>query len=149
MRSILIMLMLLSTSLVVRCQHHQKSEDDETGSFNDDGSDDFSEFEDFDADDDGYVQTKQQNDPKEAKETVHKSGAQQSKVIYEDDADGIVTDEDEDDNEFDHFEDEEEFEGFSKTEHTTPGSDQKIGEPKLTVAKVPMHFRYEYIMQNA
>lgn len=119
--------------------------------FGDDNSDDFAEFEDFDADDD-FVSTptpKQQDigdGPGAAAsnrgQKTHDTGnSNEFANIYENDDnedDGIV---EEEDNEFEHFRDEEEFEGFNKGEQSLP-VDQKTGEPKLTMAKVPLHFRY-------
>jgi len=51
-----------------------------------------------------------------------------------DDDDGVV----EEESEFEHFRDDEEFEGFSKNEQA---QHVETGEPKLTMAKVPLHFR--------
>lgn len=127
--------------------HCELNRDSDPLTFNEDDSDDFSEFENFDVDDDGYVQPstlKQENEPKQEKPSAAskiQSAPESIKDNFDEDEndDGVVADDD--DNEFEHFEDEEEFEGFSKTEHTTPSTDQKAGEPKLTMAKVPMHFR--------
>lgn len=121
-------------------------------SFGDDSSDDFAEFEDFDADDDFVsTSTPKQQDISDSQGGVAGSRGQKTHDagdnnddfanIYENDDnddDGIV---EEEDNEFEHFKDEEEFEGFSKGEQSLP-VDQKTGEPKLTMAKVPLHFRY-------
>uniref|UniRef100_A0A182NP07 PAT complex subunit CCDC47 n=1 Tax=Anopheles dirus TaxID=7168 RepID=A0A182NP07_9DIPT len=61
------------------------------------------------------------------------------------DDDGIVEDED---SEFEHFQDEEEFEGFAGTigeqdelREGEPTVGGKHAEPKLTIPKVPIHFR--------
>lgn len=117
-------------------------------SYNDEN--DFAEFEDFDADDDFVQVTTQKQDSESAKRAEGKQGGQRVAnernddfaEIYEnddaDDADGIV---EEEDSEFEHFTDEEEFEGFNKAETTPPSVDQTTGEPKLTMAKVPLHFR--------
>lgn len=105
------------------------------GQQNDDN--DFAEFEDFDIDD-GFTTVPNLN-PK-AKPNIAEPAKGKNmdfRDAYEenDDEDVLV----EEDTEFEHFHDEEEFEGFAKTEQTgTPGSD----EPKLTMAKVPLHFRY-------
>lgn len=134
----------------IQCQRNRDAFGADPSSFNeDDESDDFSEFENFDVDDDGFVQpstSKQENEPKKEKPTNGKSQPEVKNdkfadIFETDDAhdDGVVTDDE--DAEFEHFEDDEEFEGFSKTDHTTPSTDQKAGEPKLTMAKVPMHFR--------
>jgi deferrochelatase/peroxidase EfeB len=55
------------------------------------------------------------------------------------DDDVVVEDEE---NEFEHFNDEEEFEGFAEgySDPKVP-EPKKMSEPKLTVAKVPIHFR--------
>lgn len=114
----------------------------------DEAGDDFSEFEDFedfDADDVNVPAARSDGDQRTAQATTggdsKSAGSHQSDFYEQDDADddGIVGDED--DNEFEHFADEEEFEGFSQTESSPPTTDQKTGEPKLTMAKVPLHFR--------
>lgn len=121
---------------------------DSDASYGDDN--DFAEFEDFDADDDFVQVTTQKQDSESVKRAEGKQGGQRVAnernddfaEIYEnddaDDADGIV---EEEDSEFEHFTDEEEFEGFNKAETTPPNVDQTTGEPKLTMAKVPLHFR--------
>ncbi|XP_014273685.1 PAT complex subunit CCDC47 isoform X2 [Halyomorpha halys] len=93
---------------------------------------DFAEFEDFEEDTikpvhEQPVTEKSVNDQHKAQED-----------IYETDLDSIVEDED---NEFEHFQDEEEFEGFDSEKVTVGGKvDEKEG-PKITIAKVPLHFR--------
>lgn len=108
---------------------------------------DFAEFDDFDADDDFVQVTTQKQDSESIKRAENKQSVDNERnddfaEIYEnddaDDADGIV---EEEDSEFEHFADEEEFEGFNKAETTPPSVDQTTGEPKLTMAKVPLHFR--------
>ncbi|XP_011178680.2 PAT complex subunit CCDC47 [Zeugodacus cucurbitae] len=110
---------------------------------------DFAEFDDFDTDDE-YVESSSTTPP----QAVDDKSAQQAQIpekpkIVEpvasksddfktDDDDGIVED---DDNEFEHFQDEEEFEGFDAGESKDIPVDPKTAEPKLTVAKIPMHFR--------
>lgn len=106
-----------------------------TGSLNCDKEDyenDFAEFEDFDED---FVKV-----ASDRNEPDHRENGASSNAYTLDDMedDGLVEDED---NEFDHFTDEEEFEGFNKDPSTPPVFDQKTGEPKLTLAKVPLHFR--------
>ncbi|KAM7353825.1 PAT complex subunit CCDC47 [Cochliomyia hominivorax] len=99
---------------------------------------DFAEFEDFDTDDEfveapavvkseGVAASKEQPAIKE-KESLNAVNLQ------DDDEDGIVEDEDE------FFKDDEEFEGFDNGD-TKEDVDKKAPEPKLTVAKIPMHFR--------
>ncbi|XP_031619330.1 coiled-coil domain-containing protein 47 [Contarinia nasturtii] len=91
---------------------------------------DFSEFEDFDTDDD-FV--KVSSDRSELKGPGGSVPSFQSEDAEDD---GVVEDED---SEFDHFTDEEEFEGFNK-DTSAPPAFEKTGEPKLTVANVPLHF---------
>lgn len=115
-----------------------------TGSLNCDkdevDANDFAEFDDFE--DEGIVKVASEgNEGDRRSNSADSHGAPQRNNFVKDDAedDGVVEDED---NEFDHFTDEEEFEGFNKDSSTPPVFDQKTGEPKLTVAKVPLHFRY-------
>lgn len=109
---------------------------------------DFAEFEEFDVDDDS-----------EAPHSVPAGKqSQQSGKEEENDFAAVAGDEDEDDqrdgmveddtDEFDHFQDEEEFEGFhgAADEDDLPSTSanqqqQPPVEPKLTMAKVPLHFR--------
>uniref|UniRef100_A0A224XPE1 PAT complex subunit CCDC47 n=1 Tax=Panstrongylus lignarius TaxID=156445 RepID=A0A224XPE1_9HEMI len=93
----------------------------------------FAEFEDFE-EDEGKVVIEEQtttNDP-----NLSKQGDPDD--IYEADMDGVVEDED---NEFEHFQDEEEFEGFDSDR---VGLGSKVDDkeaPKITITKVPLHFR--------
>ncbi|CRK99942.1 CLUMA_CG013241, isoform A [Clunio marinus] len=69
-----------------------------------------------------------------------KGGAKDTKtnedfIELDDSDDGIV-----EDDEFDHFSDKDEFEGFAGSDDALP-LDKKTKEPKLTIAKVPLHFR--------
>lgn len=105
---------------------------------------DFAEFEDFDSDDD-FVEapavqsagSDTQTGPKEAAAVQEKDAANAGKPhLQDDEEDGIVEDEDE------FFKDDEEFEGFDGGEAKEEIVDKKGPEPKLTVAKIPMHFRY-------
>lgn len=94
----------------------------------------FAEFEDFEDDEAKVVieeQTTTTNDP-----NLSKQGDPDD--IYEADMDGVVEDED---NEFEHFQDEEEFEGFDSDR---VGLGSKVDDkeaPKITITKVPLHFR--------
>lgn len=109
-----------------------------TGTLNCDKEDydnDFAEFEDFDSEDDFVKVPTDRNEPKGAADKAN--GGAPGSFNEDADDDGVVEDED---SEFDHFADEEEFEGF-KDPSAPPSYDQKTGEPKLTVAKVPLHFR--------
>lgn len=118
---------------------------------------DFADFEDFDADDDFVSATPNVESIANKQSGRGAGGAGQPKSvdannddfanIYENDDnddDGIV---EEEDTEFEHFKDEEEFEGFAKADQGVP-MDTKTGEPKLTMAKVPLHFRLVAIHTN-
>lgn len=91
---------------------------------------DFAEFEDFD--DSDFIQvheSSKQNDPVEKKPVP---------TVDDFEDDGVVEDED---NEFEHFKDEEEFEGYEEDMKDIPDPKGPKTEPKLTVAKLPLHFR--------
>lgn len=120
-----------------QCQNYDGSDDN-------DENNDFAEFEEFDADD-GFVpatDAKVNKAPAPTKVDGTAGGAavaaDEFQDIYDegDEDDGIV----EEESEFEHFHDEEEFEGFAKTE-SAPVPNVDTGEPKLTMAKVPLHFR--------
>lgn len=121
-----------------QCQNYDGADDN-------DENNDFAEFEEFDADD-GFVpasDAKVNKVPAPAKVDGTAGGgsavaADEFQDIYDegDEDDGIV----EEESEFEHFHDEEEFEGFAKTE-SAPVPNVDAGEPKLTMAKVPLHFR--------
>lgn len=116
----------LVLGLFCACHMHARAND-----FSEDN--DFAEFEDFDSEDGDFVQVDEpkENDPPVEQKPVPK------KDDFEDD--GVVED---DDNEFEHFKDEEEFEGFDQSEmKDTPDPKGPKTEPKLTVAKLPLHFR--------
>lgn len=115
---------------------------------------DFAEFEDFDEDNgDANAAGIVADAPAVATNApvpVAAGGAADDADFYADDeddtSDGVVQDEADEDNEFEHFKDDEEFEGFSRPEPAaaaspTNGGSGGQGEPKLTMAKVPMHFR--------
>lgn len=108
-----------------------------TGSLNcdkEDDDNDFAEFEDFDADDD-FGKAATDRPERKIVDNVN-DGSNEAFPSGDIEEDGVVEDEEE----FDHFTDEEEFEGFNKDPAAPPTFDQKTGEPKLTVAKVPLHF---------
>ncbi|XP_055387974.1 PAT complex subunit CCDC47 [Condylostylus longicornis] len=113
---------------------------------------DFAEFEDFDDDfvvqdsevlEKGAKSIQNQNNARDTEspsvsKSVNKKGGEFDDPTADDD-DGLVEDE-----EFEHFHDEEEFEGFDNDDSKEIPLDQKIGldgEPKLTISKVPIHFR--------
>lgn len=113
-----------------------------------DDDNDFAEFEDFDADD-GFAAVTEKPSPKQRDtktdtvgSSIGKSPADEKNADFKDvfddgdDEDGLV----EEEGEFEHFHDEEEFEGFTKVEQAALPKDE-TGEPKLTMAKVPLHFR--------
>lgn len=110
----------------------------------DEENNDFAEFEDFDADDASFGSAPDVKPPsnKEApakpRSSADEAAADDFPDAFDDndDDDGIV----EEDSEFEHFHDDEEFEGFTKNEPTEKPS-VPLGEPKLTMANVPMHFR--------
>lgn len=93
----------------------------------------FAEFEEFDAEDEDVAEIVRGKPEKEQ--------AQSTPDIFqtEEDTDDDIMVED-DDNEFEHFQDEEEFEGFAD-EKIDLKSDQPVREPKITITKVPLHFR--------
>lgn len=123
-----------------QCQNYDGADDnDEINDF----AGEFAEFQ-FDADD-GFVpapDTKVNKVAAPSKADGTAGGAtaavDEFQDIYDegDEDDGIV----EVESEFEHFHDEEEFEGFAKTD-SAPVPNVDAGEPKLTMAKVPLHFR--------
>lgn len=71
-----------------------------------------------------------------------KKALSNDKFMEDNDDDGVV----EDDDQFDHFTDNDEFEGFGGSDsegniQEPADPNKKAGEPKLTMAKVPLHFR--------
>lgn len=107
----------------------------------DEENNDFAEFEDFDGDEASFASVPDVKPPSN-KQGPEKTSAPAAADDFQDafddndDDDGIV----EEDTEFEHFRDDEEFEGFAKNEATEAPS-VPLGEPKLTMANVPMHFR--------
>ncbi|XP_001850592.2 coiled-coil domain-containing protein 47 [Culex quinquefasciatus] len=113
---------------------------------------DFAEFEDFDDDEfvvgnaaggaaNQHQQQQQQQEGAPAVNTPEDDGNDFAEIDGNDEDEAVVEDEE---NEFEHFQDEEEFEGFAGTaaeQDEIKLSDAKKTEPKLTMAKVPMHFR--------
>lgn len=90
----------------------------------------FAEFEDFDADEEAVYDEDTVQDPKTSKETQ-----QDTNFVTDDDQDIVI---DDDDSEFEHFHDVEEFEGFDDVKDEKLSGDS---EPKITITKVPIHFR--------
>lgn len=85
----------------------------------------FAEFEDFEIDEEITPQSKELKDDAEEQDI-------NDEYIADDENEIII----EDETEYEHFQDTEEFEGFSESK------DEKIEmEPKITITKVPIHFR--------
>lgn len=96
----------------------------------------FAEFEDFEIEDDITSQSKEANKKDDVEESNVNNNNNQYISLNDDDEDEneIII---EDETEYEHFQDTEEFEGFSDG-----GKDDKIEiEPKITITKVPIHFR--------
>lgn len=103
----------------------------------------FAEFEDFDIEDDITTsQSKEANNKDDFDEPNNNNNNNNNDNQYitlkdddeEDDENEVII---EDETEYEHFQDTEEFEGFSDT-----GKEDKIEiEPKITITKVPIHFR--------
>ncbi|KAB7506445.1 Coiled-coil domain-containing protein 47 [Armadillidium nasatum] len=114
--------------------------------FNDD---DFSEFEEFDDEEEVTVkpQTKPSHTQNENNKQVKEEEIENQQTIYrklddDDDEDEVIVEEDDDNDEFSYFADEEEFIGYDSEKvqggSKTPRSQE---EPKITIAKVPLHLR--------
>ncbi|XP_055636463.1 PAT complex subunit CCDC47 isoform X2 [Toxorhynchites rutilus septentrionalis] len=115
--------------------------------------DDFAEFEDFD--DEEFVGGNTANGNSRQGEnanSVNLNVDSKKDNAYEDDSNDFAEIDDNDDdeavvedeeNDFEHFQDEEEFEGFpgATNDEDIRINDARRSEPKLTMAKVPMHFR--------
>lgn len=130
-----VILGLLVPAALVHCQHGDSDDND------------FAEFEEFDVEDDFVAPPagKPQQQPRpDSRDAVvdHDDFPEDDQVG--DTADGVVEDEND---EYEHFQDEEEFEGFhgNADEDEIPVAPQRgaeaAPEPKLTMAKVPLHFR--------
>lgn len=87
----------------------------------------FAEFEDFESEEEIFTavneQTEEESQRNSPSATITKD-AEQDDVIIEDES------------EFEHFQDSEEFEGFAENKDEKPAT-----EPKITITKVPIHFR--------
>lgn len=91
------------------------------------------EFADFELEDDEVIEKENPTPQADVNRNPAVKEAKTSESFNDDDdSDGIVEDE------FDNF-DKDEFEGFGGSDSDLP--DPKAGEPKLTIAKVPLHFR--------
>lgn len=84
----------------------------------------FAEFDDLESEEE--LATSSQQESKE-------SGPPTDEFIADDDDQEMIIEEDE---EFEHFQDPEEFEGFADGKEEKP-----VAEPKITITKVPIHFR--------
>lgn len=87
----------------------------------------FAEFEEFDADE-NFVDAR-------SNEKIATDDEPGDIFISPDDEDDDVVITSDDDSEFEHFQDTEEFEGFNEREEKVEA------EPKITITKVPIHFR--------
>lgn len=85
----------------------------------------FAEFEDFEAEDDVFVSDDGQKGSKDSQSDGN--------FVDEDDEQDVII---EDESEFEHFQDSEEFEGFADSKEDKPAT-----EPKITITKIPIHFR--------
>lgn len=84
----------------------------------------FAEFDDLESEEDLTINSQQ-----ESKESSQNT----EEFISDDDDQEMIIEEDE---EFEHFQDPEEFEGFADGKEEKP-----VAEPKITITKVPIHFR--------
>lgn len=84
----------------------------------------FAEFDDLESEEE--LITNSQQESKESSQT-------NDEFIADDDDQEVIIEEDE---EFEHFQDPEEFEGFADSKEEKP-----VAEPKITITKVPIHFR--------
>lgn len=124
MKVFAVALLVLFLAAPILCQANDNFDDNDFAEFD-------QEFEDEPKTDDWTTADPQ----KKAKDSNNEAN---DFVESDDSDDGIVEEE------FEHFQDEEEFEGFGSNaepadEALTP--DQKKAEPKLTMAKIPIHFR--------
>nr|CAD7261957.1 unnamed protein product [Timema shepardi] len=99
----------------------------------------FAEFEDFEEDEDELLAGKDLDDLDQNDEFVVKKPVDSPEPDEEEEEDDGVVEEDE--NEFDHFQDEEEFEGFDSDRVGSSGKENGGEAPKITITKVPLHFR--------
>ncbi|CAG2062383.1 unnamed protein product, partial [Timema podura] len=99
----------------------------------------FAEFEDFEEDEDELLAGKDLDDLDQNDEFVVKKPVDSPEPDEEEEEDDGVVEEDE--NEFDHFQDEEEFEGFDSDRVGSSGKENGDEAPKITITKVPLHFR--------
>ncbi|XP_017784971.1 PREDICTED: coiled-coil domain-containing protein 47 [Nicrophorus vespilloides] len=96
--------------------------------YQDQQDNEFAEFEEFESDD-AFVQSTGAENLMKEPEPID---ADNIFITDDDDGDIIIND----DSEFEHFQDTEEFEGFAESR------EEKIEvEPKITITKVPIHFR--------
>ncbi|XP_014255702.1 coiled-coil domain-containing protein 47 isoform X2 [Cimex lectularius] len=86
----------------------------------------FAEFEDFEEEDGKMVEAEAAPNLQMVKESAE-----------DEDGDGYIVEDE--DNEFEHFQDEEEFEGFDGVGVPTKVDEKEA--PKITITKVPLHFR--------
>lgn len=96
----------------------------------------FAEFEDFDSDEE--IISNNKNTPESSQPPPHANKQEYPSDIFisdnEDDQEMVI----EDDSEFEHFQDAEEFEGYGDAKEDAKSTET---EPKITITKVPIHFR--------
>ncbi|XP_069698339.1 PAT complex subunit CCDC47 isoform X2 [Periplaneta americana] len=125
MRVALVLVLLLATQAWCSSHYREDLEDNE-----------FAEFEDFEEDEEEPLP--KEDDPQAQAAKTRKVEELDEEEEEDEDEDAIVED---DESEFDHFQDEEEFEGFD-SERVSSGSKLDDKEaPKITITKVPLHFR--------
>jgi len=133
MRLVLVVLhvALVGTQIWASSQYREDLEDNE-----------FAEFEDFEEDEEESVPKETVDQQPQAQKGKKVADVQEIDVEVveeeEEDEDAIVED---DDSEFDHFQDEEEFEGFDSERVGSSGKMDDKEAPKITITKVPLHFR--------
>lgn len=131
MRLVLVVLhiALVGTQIWALSQYREDLEDNE-----------FAEFEDFEEDEEKSVRKEAVDQQPQAQKGRKGADVQEldEEEVEEEDEDAIVED---DESEFDHFQDEEEFEGFDSERVGSSGKLDDRDTPKITITKVPLHFR--------
>ncbi|XP_049950315.1 PAT complex subunit CCDC47 isoform X3 [Schistocerca serialis cubense] len=125
---IIIHVFLIATHMWVAAHLRDEVEDNE-----------FAEFEDFEEDEEEIpLKDSQETNqvPKAKAPPDHPEIEEEEEEEEEEEDEAVVED---DDGEFDHFQDEEEFEGFDTVGQGGKPDDKEA--PKITITKVPLHFR--------
>ncbi|PNF34144.1 Coiled-coil domain-containing protein 47 [Cryptotermes secundus] len=99
----------------------------------------FAEFEDFEEDEEDSVP--KEADEQQAQAQKGRKGADVQELDEEEDEEEDEDVVEDDESEFDHFQDEEEFEGFDSERAGGSGKLDDKEAPKITITKVPLHFR--------